>query len=99
LIEEHSVSHGSVDAPLTGDRAGERVITVLRRSDCAHGPEAIGSIKRLAVELGIAIHVEDVLIRTDEEAHAHRCLGSPTVLVAGQDVERAARGRSAFGVT
>ncbi len=93
------MSLGPVDAPVAGDRKGERVITVLRRSDCSHGLGAIGSIKRLADELGIAIHVEDVLIQTDEEAHAHRCLGSPTVLVAGQDVEPAARGRNAFGVT
>jgi hypothetical protein len=76
-----------------------RRVTVVRRSDCPHGALAVEAITRLADDLGIAIRVEDVLVRADEEAEAHQCLGSPTVLVAGQDVEPAARGRRTFGVT
>jgi len=80
-------------------RVRDRRVTVVRRSDCAHGAEAVRAVTKLADFFGIAILVEDVLVRTDEEARAHLCLGSPTVLVAGQDVEPAARGRDAFGVT
>ncbi|MFI4943309.1 MAG: hypothetical protein ACHP85_08600 [Burkholderiales bacterium] len=43
--------------------------------------------------------MEDVVIASDDEAKAHRCLGSPTVLVAGNDVEPEARLRTEFGVT
>jgi len=60
---------------------------------------AIEAIVRVAEQLGLAIRVEDVVITTDDEAMAHRCLGSPTVLVAGNDVEPEARARTAFGVT
>ena len=53
----------------------------------------------LAEQLGLDIRVEDVVIATDDEAKAHRCLGSPTLLIAGNDVEPAARARTTFGVT
>ena len=78
---------------------GPLVVSVVRRHDCSHGPLAIDAIVRVAVQLGLAIRVEDVVITTDDEARAHRCLGSPTVLVAGNDVEPEARARTAFGVT
>ena len=78
---------------------GALVVSVVRRHDCSHGPLAIEAIVRVAEQLGLAIRVEDVVITTDDEAMAHRCLGSPTVLVAGNDVEPEARARTAFGVT
>ena len=74
-------------------------ITVVRRVDCTHGAQAILAVKRLANHLALPVDVEDRVIQTDEEARVERCLGSPTVLVAGLDVEPAARGRVAFGVT
>lgn len=77
----------------------DRTVTVVRRSDCSHGPFAVEAVERLAGELRIAIRVEDVVIHADDDARTQRCLGSPTVLVAGQDVEPAARGRSAFAAT
>jgi hypothetical protein len=86
-------------APASPESTPDLTVTVVRRGDCSHGVLTVGAIRRLADELRIAIHVEEVLVRTDEDAHAHRCLGSPTVLVAGQDVEPAARGRKTFGVT
>ena len=74
-------------------------VSVVRRPDCSHGPLAIEAIVRVAGQLGLDIRVEDVVIATDDEAKAHRCLGSPTVLIAGNDVEPAARVRTTFGVT
>ena len=74
-------------------------VRVVRRNDCSHGPLAIEAIGRIAEQLGLAIRVEDVVIATDDEAKVHRCLGSPTVLVAGNDVEPEARTRTTFGVT
>ena len=74
-------------------------VSVVRRPDCSHGPLAIDAIVRVAEQLGLDIRVEDVVIATDDEAKAIGCLGSPTVLVAGNDVEPEARTRTAFGVT
>jgi hypothetical protein len=74
-------------------------VRVIRRHDCSHGPLAIEAIVRVAEQLGLAIRVEDVVIASDDEAKARRCLGSPTVLVAGNDVEPEARLRTEFGVT
>jgi hypothetical protein len=78
---------------------GPLTVRVVRRHDCSHGPLAIDAIRRVAEQLGLAIRVEDVVIASDDEAKAHRCLGSPTVLVAGNDVEPEARLRTEFGVT
>jgi hypothetical protein len=78
---------------------GQLTVSVVRRHDCSHGPLAIDAIVRVAEQLGLAICVEDVVIATDDEAKAIGCLGSPTVLVAGNDVEPEARTRTAFGVT
>jgi hypothetical protein len=61
--------------------------------------QAVVAVQRLAGELQIPIHVEDIVIQTDDEARARGCLGSPTVLVGGRDVEPGARGRISFGVT
>jgi len=60
---------------------------------------ACDAVARLADTLGLVIRVQDVVIDTDAEAQVHKCLGSPTLLVGGQDVEPSARGRTTFGVT
>jgi len=74
-------------------------VIVVRRADCHHGTQAVDAVRRLASELRIPIKLEDVVIQSDEEARANGCLGSPTVLVGGRDVEPSARGRTSFGVT
>jgi len=84
---------------MNGQRPRAVEITVVRRPDCSHGVLAIAAITRLAAELGIAVEVDEVLVQTDEEARERRCLGSPTVLVAGRDVDPEARSRESFGVT
>ena len=88
-----SVDRGDTEA------GNERQVTVVRRIDCPHGGLAVAAVKRLAGALQIPIRVMDVLIQTDDEARASGCLGSPTVLVGGRDVELGARGRTSFGIT
>jgi hypothetical protein len=75
------------------------VVDVVRRVDCSHGIQAVGAVQALASKLRIDVRVRDIAIQSDEEARAHGCLGSPTVLVGGRDVEVGARARSSFGVT
>ena len=74
-------------------------VIVVRRHDCSHGPLAIDAVLRIAEQFGVAIRVEDVVVETEDEAKAHRCLGSPTLFVAGKDVEPEARERTDFAVT
>ena len=74
-------------------------VTVLRRPDCSHGELAIETVRRLAEELGICVHVDDVVVSTDEEARARGCVGSPTILIEDRDIEPEARGGVSFGVT
>jgi hypothetical protein len=76
-----------------------RDVDVVRRVDCSHGIHAVAAVRSLASKLRIAIRVKDIVIHSDEEARALGCLGSPTVLVGGLDVEPEARARNSFGVT
>jgi hypothetical protein len=80
-------------------RHEDRRIKVVRRHDCAHGIQALLAVKKLASRLAIPVHVSDVIVQTEEEARAELCLGSPTVLIDGRDVEPSARGLTAFGAT
>ncbi len=77
----------------------QRTVTIVRRNDCSHGQAAVAAVIALASKLGIGISIDQVIVATDEEAAAARCIGSPTVLIHGQDVEPDARGISSFGVT
>lgn len=93
------MAHEVVEGAEAAAGAPEAHVTVLRRPDCAHGELAITAIKRLAEELRVLLHVDDILVETDQEARARGCLGSPTVLVGGRDVDPDARGKTEFGVT
>jgi hypothetical protein len=87
------------EAPATTESALPRQVDVVRALQCSHGIHALAAVQSLASTLGIAVRVRDIVIHDDEEARALGCLGSPTVLVSGLDVEPAARGRTSFGVT
>ena len=76
-----------------------RRVTIVRRADCAHGKQAVLAVERLARNSALSIDVREVVVTTDDEALREGCLGSPTVLVAGRDVEPSARGRTSYGVT
>jgi len=76
-----------------------RRVTVVRRTDCSHGVAAIAAISALAERLSVSIVIDEVLVRSEAEARAHRCLGSPTILIDGLDVEPTARGATSFALT
>jgi hypothetical protein len=87
------------EVPATKESNLQRQVDVFRGVHCSHGVHAIAAVQSLASRLRIAVHVNDIVIHDDEQARALGCLGSPTVLVSGLDVEPAARGRTSFGVT
>ena len=76
-----------------------RLVTVIRGPDCSHGVSAVEKVRSLAEEVCLEVTVEEIVISTRREAEQHRCLGSPTIRIQGQDVEPAARGNTSFGVT
>ena len=80
-------------------RISPRTVTIVRRNDCSHGQAAVAAITALASKLGIEVSIEQVIVVTDDEAVAAQCIGSPTVLINGQDVEPNARGIISFGMT
>ena len=88
-----------VEAAGHSEAGHDREVIVVRGVDCPHGMLAVQAVQRLAHNLQISIHVQDIVIQTDDEARANGCLGSPTVFVGGRDVERGARGRTSFGIT
>jgi hypothetical protein len=92
------VEDGMVDGPELA-RISPRSVTIVRRNDCSHGRAAVVAITALASKLGIEVSIEQVIVVTDEEAAAARCIGSPTALINGQDVEPNARGITSFGMT
>ncbi len=66
---------------------------------CPNTPPTVQRIRDVAAELGTPIELTQVMVSTEEEAEAHRFLGSPTVLVNGVDIDPAMREQSAFGFT
>lgn len=72
-------------------------IEVLYFEGCPNHAPAVQLAKNVVSELGLDAKVEEVEVKTPEEAVERRFLGSPSVLVNGVDVEPGARGRTDFG--
>jgi hypothetical protein len=54
-------------------------------------------VRSLAQELGLGVVIDEILVLTAGDVEEHRCLGSPTILIGGQDIEPAARGKRRMG--
>ena len=63
------------------------VIEVLYVEHCPCVPAALSLVQRICAELGIDAEVRTTLITDQAAAERTRFLGSPTVRVAGRDVE------------
>ena len=74
-------------------------VTVLYMDGCPATSPTVAQIREVAAALGRSISLEQTLIETSEQATALRFLGSPTVQVEGQDIEREARNAVTFGLT
>jgi hypothetical protein len=74
-------------------------VRVLHTEGCANTAPAIALIEAVVAELATDIELSDMPINTLEQARAHSFYGSPTVQVNGRDIEVAARGSQAFGLT
>lgn len=73
-------------------------IEVLVRPDCANRPMAVAVVERAIAAAGVPVEMEVVDLETEEQGKDLRCLGSPSVLVDGMDVEPGANGRRDFTI-
>ncbi|MBN1201107.1 MAG: DUF2703 domain-containing protein [Anaerolineae bacterium] len=55
--------------------------------ECPSHPEAWQRLQRVLAELQIGAQVEQVQIRTEDEARRWRFPGSPTILIDGEDID------------
>jgi hypothetical protein len=74
-------------------------VKVISVEKCGATPPTIALVKETAGEMGIAIDLKHLIVRTSEEAKEHRHIGSPTVHIEGRDIDPEARGIEQFGVT
>ncbi|MGC8722431.1 MAG: DF family (seleno)protein [Acidobacteriota bacterium] len=74
-------------------------VLIAHTEGCGHTPATRELVERVAAELSLPIELKMTLVRTDEEARRYQLHGSPTVLVNGQDVDPAMRGRTDYGFT
>jgi hypothetical protein len=84
------------DVVADATKEAEKTVTVLRDEDC--GSSAIARIKEIASQLGLKIHVVEVIITTHEQAEEHRYFGSPTVRIKGLDIDPKARARTSYAL-
>ena len=73
-------------------------IRILSTEGCANTPPTVSRIEEIAKELAVAIHIENVLITTEEEASRNRFFGSPTVQINGVDLDPEKRESTAYGL-
>lgn len=74
-------------------------VEVLSVPECPNLPAAVGLVEQTAMELSVPIVLTVRTIKDAEQAQRHRFLGSPTVQVAGIDVDPSAVQRSDYGVS
>jgi MarR-like DNA-binding transcriptional regulator SgrR of sgrS sRNA len=62
-------------------------ITFLYWEECMSHEEALQRLRQVMAEEGIQVPIEMVKVETWEQAEGLRSIGSPTILVNGQDIQ------------
>lgn len=62
-------------------------ITFLYYEDCPSHEQALERLRAVMQEEGIPAEINIVKIETEEEAHRLQFIGSPTILINGQDID------------
>ena len=57
---------------------------------CPSHPQALERLQHVLADLALDVAIEQIEVRTDEEATHWHFPGSPTILVNGQDIDPAA---------
>ncbi len=74
-------------------------VTIAYTDGCEHTPSTKTLMEQVAAELALPIRLEMAHVTTVDEARRYRLHGSPTVLVAGRDIDPAMRERTDYGFT
>lgn len=74
-------------------------VEILSFDGCPNRERAVELVERLVLETGVNARVDMIDVTDEETARARRFLGSPTILVAGRDVEPGAENRSDYAVS
>ena len=72
-------------------------VRLLYTEGCGATPATVDLIFSVAVQSGIQVNLERILVASPDQAHVLRFLGSPTVQVEGLDVDPGARDRTDYG--
>ena len=78
------------------DKAARKKVEVLYFKGCPNHQQTVELAREIVTELGVDVAVEQVEVRTLEDAARLRFLGSPSVHVDGVDIEAAARASTAY---
>ena len=62
-------------------------ITFLYYEDCPSHDAALERLRQVMAEEGVDTEIEIVKVETDEQAQRLRFVGSPTILIDGQDID------------
>jgi hypothetical protein len=74
-------------------------VKVVSLEQCSATERTISLVNEVAKDLGVAINLEHIIVRTLQEAVVHRHIGSPTVQINDLDIEPGARQVNQFGLT
>jgi len=75
------------------------LIEILSFDGCPNREPAVELVERIVRETGVTARIEVVDVTDEETARARRFLGSPTILIAGHDVEPGAEARCDYSVS
>jgi hypothetical protein len=74
-------------------------IEVLTFVGCPHGEPAIALVERVVGQLGVTAEVRRIDVPDPRTALRERFLGSPTIRVAGRDIEPGAEQRTDYSLS
>jgi hypothetical protein len=74
-------------------------VKVLSTEGCGNTPPTVALVEATAAELGLSIHLSQLVLATSDEPGRYRFYGSPTVQVNGLDIDPSMRECLACGFT
>ena len=79
--------------------AGMMKVKVVSLEKCSATDLTISLVNEVARKMAVEIDFDHVIVKTREDAIAHRHIGSPTVQINGLDIDPGARVINQFGIT
>jgi hypothetical protein len=78
---------------------GIMMVKVVSLEKCSATDPTISLVYEVAKKMGVEMEFEHLVVKTQEEARAHRHIGSPTVQINNLDIDPEARALNDFGIT